>query len=181
MSAGSSNDLSKARRVAAVFAAACWPAAVAHPFFTAKTWFFDPAGKLIRDHHLQSLGETLEPWQRAAGAAIHLAPALLFACGLLCARRSLLAFAGGEMFDGKMAAGLRGYAAFTFWATAANVLAWPVESVAMTIANPPGQRLLSLGVTSGDLFGILAAGILWVIASAMAQAGAVARENAQFV
>ena len=181
MSASPPVDLSRARRVAALFAAACWPAALAHPVFTLKAWFFDPAGPLIRDHHLQSAGETLELWQRAAGAAVHLVPALLFGYGLLCARRSLLAFARGDLFDGKMAAGLRDYAAFTFWATVANVLAWPAESLAITIANLPGQRLLSLGVTSGDLFGVLAAGILWVIASAIAQAGAVARENAQFV
>lgn len=181
MPASSAVNMSRAQRIAAVFATACWPGALAHPAFALKAWFLDPVGKLPQAHHLQYLGGALEPWQRAAGAAVHLVPALLFGYGLLCARRSLLAFAKGEMFDGRMAAGLRDYAAFTFWATVANVAAWPAESLAITFANPPGQRLLSLGVTSGDLFGVLAAGILWVIASAIAQAGAVARENAQFV
>jgi hypothetical protein len=115
------------------------------------------------------------------GAAIHLVPALLLSYGLLCARRSLAAFSRGELFDGKMADSLRDYAAFTFWAMVGNMLTWPVESVALTFANPPGQRLLSLGVSSNDLFGVISAGIVWVIASAIAQAGAVARENAQFV
>lgn len=185
MPGSSSIRLDRARRSAALFAEACWLPALGYPFFTIKAWFFDPVQELIHDHLLQNephyLTQGLQVGQRVAGAAVHLVPALLLAYGFLCARRSLLAFARGDMSDGEMARGLRDYAAFSFWSVVAHLLTWPVGSVAITLFNAPGHRELSVGINSSDVFGLVGAGIVWVVASAMAQASAAVRENAQFV
>jgi len=57
----------------------------------------------------------------------------------------------------------------------------PVLSVAVTWANPPGHKELSLDLSGAQVVNLLGAGILWVIASAMARAATIARENEQFV
>ena len=62
-----------------------------------------------------------------------------------------------------------------------SLIATPVLSVIVTWGNPHGHRELSLALNSGQVFGLLGAGIVWVIAAAMAQAGALAHENAQIV
>ena len=80
-----------------------------------------------------------------------------------------------------MIGGLRGYAAATFWAAVAGIVSVPVLSVVITLANAPGHKELSLDLSGAQILNLLGAAILWVIASAMARASSLARENEQFV
>jgi len=57
----------------------------------------------------------------------------------------------------------------------------PVLSVVISQANKHSHRELSLDLSGAQAPNLLAAGILWVIASAMARAAGLAREHAQFV
>jgi hypothetical protein len=56
-----------------------------------------------------------------------------------------------------------------------------VLSVVISQANAPGHRELSLDLSGAQFLNLLAAAIVWVIASAMARAANIARENEQFV
>jgi len=186
MPARTSAGLGRERSISAVCATGCGVLAVLIPLAVAALWTFGSwqVLALVRlvpadiIHHLP--GDVL-PWRRITGAAITLVPALLLSYGLLRARRSVAAFARGDFFAADVVDGLRGYAGATFWAAIASIVSVPVLSVAMTLANPPGQRELSADLSGAQLLSLLGAGIVWVIASAMARAAQIARENEEFV
>jgi hypothetical protein len=180
--------LKSEQRISAICAGACRVAAIALPLAVAALWAFGswPLLALVRlippdilpD---MEMGGGVQAWQRIAGALICLVPTGLVSLGLLRARRSLAAFARGDFFGAEVVAGLRDYAAISFWAAAAGVVSVPVLSVAISWGNPPGHRELSLDLSGAQLLSLLGAGILWVIASVMARAASLARENEQFV
>ena len=57
----------------------------------------------------------------------------------------------------------------------------PVLSLVITLANAPGHREFSLDLSGAQVLNLLGAAIVWVVASAMARASSLARENEQFV
>ncbi|MEO1640056.1 MAG: hypothetical protein AAFU41_12525 [Pseudomonadota bacterium] len=57
----------------------------------------------------------------------------------------------------------------------------PVQTVLLTLSNPPGQRSLSIGVESDMVFFALSGGLIIVIGWAMKEASSVAAENRAFV
>jgi hypothetical protein len=156
------------------------PTAVA-AFWAFGSWSLLALVRLLPPDVLEDMPAVVLPWQRVAGALICLVPALLVSYGLLRARRSLAAFVRGDFFGADVVTGLRDYAAASFWAAVAAILSVPVLSVVITHANAAGHRELSLDLSGAQVPNLLGAGILWVIASAMARAAGIARENAQFV
>ena len=92
-----------------------------------------------------------------------------------------MAFARGEFFVPAVGGGLRDYAGALFWSGIVDLGMRPVLSLALTFANPPGHGAITIGVDGNQLFGIMSAGILWVLAIALVRASALARENEQFV
>jgi hypothetical protein len=100
---------------------------------------------------------------------------------LLRARHALSAFVRGEFFTSEAIGGLKGYAAAMFWAAVAGLVSVPVLSVVITQANAAGHREFTLDLRGAQVLNLLGGAILWVIASAMARAAAIARENAEFV
>jgi hypothetical protein len=180
--------LSREQRISAVCATGCGIVALAVPVFVAGLWATASwetlaLVRLIPPDILPDMlmGGEAQAWQRLAGAAICLVPALLLSYGLLRARRSLAAFVRGDFFGVDVVVGLRGYAAATFWAAAASVVSVPILSVVISFTNPPGHKELSLDLSGAQVLNLLGAAILWVIASAMARASSIARENEQFV
>lgn len=182
------SGLSREQRISAVCATGCGVVALAAPVFVAGLWAtasWETLAllRLIPPDILPDMlmGGGARAWQRAAGAAISLVPALLLSYGLLRARRSMVAFVRGDFFGADVVIGLRGYAVATFWAAVASVFSVPVLSIVISQTNPPGHRELSLDLSGAQVLNLLGAAILWVIASAMARASNIARENEQFV
>lgn len=188
MSGNSAAGFSREQRISALCAIGCGVVAIGLPAGVAALWAFASwevlaLVRLIPPDILpdMEMAGGVQPWQRVTGALICLVPALLLSVGLLRARRSLAAFVRGDFFGPDVVGGLRGYAAATFWAAVAGVISVPILSVAISFANPPGHKELSLDLSGAQVLNLLAAAILWVIASAMARAAGIARENAQFV
>jgi hypothetical protein len=186
MSKKSPAGLSREQGLSNLCALGCGLLAIIIPASVAAFWAFGSwqtlgLVRLIPPDILHQLPVGIQPWQRAVGACICLVPALLLSYGLLRARRSLAAFIRGDFFSADVVTGLRDYAAATFWAAVASLISVPVLSVAMTIANPPGHREFTLDLSGAQVLNLLAATILWVIASVMARAADIARENEQFV
>jgi len=182
----SSAGLGRSQGISALCANGCAVLAVVAPLAVASFWAFGSwevlaLVRLIPPDILGDLPGPVRAWQRITGVVICLVPALLLSYGLLRARRSLTAFVRGDFFAADVVGGLRDYAAFTFWAAIAGMISVPVLSVAVTWANPPGHKELSLDLSGAQVLNLLGAGILWVIASAMARASSIARENEQFV
>lgn len=186
MTATSSAGLGREQGISALCARGCWALAVGVPVGVVAMWSFGswPLLALVRLIPPDILGDMppqVQIWQRVVGASICLVPALLLSYGLLRARRSLAAFVRGDFFAAEVVTGLRDYAAATFWAAIASLIATPVLSVAITLANAPGHKELSLDFSGAQVLNLLGAAIMWVIASAMARAAKIARENEQFV
>jgi hypothetical protein len=186
MPANQPTGFGREQRISAVCATACRVLAFAIPLAVVAFWAFGSWSVLVLVRLVPPdiLGDLLTPvqgWQRAAGAMICLVPALLLSWGLLRARQCLAAFARGDFFATDVVKGLRDYAAASFWAAVAGALSVPVLSVVLTSANPPGRHELSLDLSGAQALGVLSAAILWVIASVMARAADIARENEQFV
>lgn len=62
-----------------------------------------------------------------------------------------------------------------------SVLIRPVAGLLLTLANPPGERQLSVGLSSSDIGLVLAGGLLVVIGWIMGEAARIAEENRGFV
>lgn len=176
------------RRVSALCAFGCGVAAVGIPLAVAGLWAFGSwevlaLFRLIPPDILpdMQMGGPVHPWQRLAGGAICLVPALMLSWALLRVRRTLGAFVRGDFFGAEAVGALRDYAALALWAAVAGLVSVPVLSLVISQTNPPGHRELSLDLGGSQLLSLLGAGILWVVASAMARAQTIARENEQFV
>lgn len=57
----------------------------------------------------------------------------------------------------------------------------PIQSVLLTLANPPGQRSLAIGLNRDMIFFALAGGLVVIIGWAMREASDAASENRSFV
>lgn len=64
---------------------------------------------------------------------------------------------------------------------AASFVIRPIQSVLLTMANPPGQRSLAISVNNEMIFFVLAGGLIIVIGWAMREAADAASENRAFV
>lgn len=186
MSATSSAGLNRDQRISALCARGCLALAIVLPIAVAALWGFGSwellaLVRLIPPDILPDMTGPVHVWQRVAGALICLVPALLVSHALRRARGSLTAFARGEFFAPDVVVGLRGYAGFSFWAAVAGIASVPVLSVVVSWSNAPGHKELSLDLSGAQVLNLLGAGIAWVIASAMARAATIARENEQFV
>lgn len=90
-------------------------------------------------------------------------------------------YAAGRFFAPAPQRHLRRFA----WAVLAWALMAPLQrtwvALALTWGNPPGQRMLVLGLSGDDYFSILLGAVLLAIATVLAEAARVAEENEGFV
>lgn len=90
-------------------------------------------------------------------------------------------YADGRVFGRLSQRHLRSFA----WCMLASALLAPVMraaiGVALTLGNPPGQRLLVLNLSWNDYVGILCGAVLLAVALVMSEAVRLAEENDSFV
>lgn len=170
-------------RVSVWFARACLMLAAGVPLLVLAWWTLADDAALLdgADLACAAPASPLALWQRVAAGAAALAPALLLGLALVQARALFSAFAAGRAFTAGSVARVRRIAGWILAAAAAGVLATPAMSVALTLANPPGQRLLTVSLGTEDLFALMIAGVLWAMAAAMAEAVRLADDAAQIV
>jgi hypothetical protein len=130
---------------------------------------------------MSSLPITPHPWQRVAGAAITLAPAIALSLGLLNARRSLGHFAQGRYFVPESIDGLKRFAFWGFWAVTGSILTPSVIGLMLTWDRARGHRELAISLRPDQALGLLVAALFWIIAGVLVNANSLADENRQFV
>jgi hypothetical protein len=90
-------------------------------------------------------------------------------------------YGAGRVFNRAAQRHLRGFA----WCMTASALLAPVMraavGVALTLGNPPGQRLLVLNLSWNDYVAILCGAVLLAVAVVMSEAVRLAEENETFV
>lgn len=90
-------------------------------------------------------------------------------------------YGAGRVFGSLAQRHLRAFA----WCMLASALLAPLlraaVGVALTLGNPPGQRLLAIGLSWNDYVGILCGAVLLAVAVVMSEAVRLAEENDSFV
>ncbi len=61
----------------------------------------------------------------------------------------------------------RRLATLLFWWVASGMVYEPLLSLVVTAGNPPGQHVVTLGVSGVDLTALVTGGVLWVLARVM--------------
>lgn len=124
---------------------------------------------------------TLDGRARAWGAAASL-PVLLLVHWLLFRLWQLFdEYAAGRVFSQAALGHLRGFARGLLVLALAGPVYRAAVALALTVGNPPGQRMLVLGVDFTDYTQMLVGAVLLTIAQVMERAAALAEENEGFV
>ena len=118
---------------------------------------------------------------RLSALAFDLIPTGLLVWALLELRRLFMFYAKGQVFSEGALVALNRVAALMFIQVLVGFVIQAPESYLISLANPPGQRAISLGIGSGDISFLFMAGVVLVIARVMAEARSVSEENAGFV
>lgn len=116
----------------------------------------------------------------AAGAAA-MAPVVLLVVMLAELGRLFRRFANGPVFDPAIPRQLGRVGWLAFSSCAATVVCKTVVTLLMTSANPPGHRILTIGVDSQALAGLMFGFLFLVFSLIMQEALGLAEENRSFV
>ncbi|MET4575317.1 DUF2975 domain-containing protein [Ottowia thiooxydans] len=121
--------------------------------------------------------QSLTPVLRGVGLGLTLIAALPMLSGLNHLRRLFLLYAEGTMFGELNVQALRGLGRCLILFSIVQMLFTPAMALALSAGNPPGERLLSVGVTVGMLEAALVGGLLLVIAWVMNEARKIDEEQ----
>lgn len=173
------------RRIATtsrIMAWSCLLVALLLPLAVLGYWLVTPAPLLALNARVpvEWLGEFGLPHRLAAAVASHL-PLLVLAWGLWRLRRCFMGFAQGELFQ---PTSLRGFRDFSVALAAAALVGIPAQTllgIVMSWGAPAGQKQLVVSVSSDMLLMLFLAAALAVIGWVLAEAAAIAEENASFV
>lgn len=145
-------------------------------------WLSVSAGSIAADAQIPQ--EWLSEFglgRRLVGFAISFVPLACLVFALMAARRCFGAFASGNFFGQGAISDLRYFGLGLL----ASALLKPVSGAALSVLlswdAPAGQHRLTLGLGSDTMLTLLAACIVAVITWVMAEASALAEENAQFI
>ncbi len=145
-------------------------------------WFSTSAASIAADAQIpQEWLADLGVGRRAAGFAISFVPLACLILALISARRCFDAFAVGNFFGRDALKGLRNFALGLLASALLKPFSAAALSVLLSSDAPAGQHRLTLGFGSDTMLALLAAGIIAVIAWVLAEASALADENAQFI
>jgi len=125
--------------------------------------------------------ETLTPLLRFEAAAVTMVPAAVMAWLLLLLRRLFGGFSQGEVFCRETHEGLRRLVrALAAW-FAVGVIYPTALILVVTLGNPPGKRILSISLSSGDCMALFLVAVTGVLAWVFAEAARLRDENAEIV
>lgn len=176
-------DPSRIKRWSQILSIACLFLIVALPIGVAVYWSIADVKTLAQGTNL-TLGagqRALQSWQRLAGGLITEASLVLLLMGLWQARKCFSLFAAGQIFTSETVACLRRFAAWVAASVAAGMVGNTSISVLITVLNPPGMRQLVIGIGSEQVFALLFAGMVWLMAAVMSQGQLLAEENASYI
>lgn len=168
--------LSQVTRVAALIIAA------ALPLLGLAWWGLAPAETLA--------GAAMVPatWvaefglgQRLLATLLALLPVLPLSWGLLRLATALDAFRQGQQFGLVAARGMRDFAVGVFACTLLKLVSGALLSVVLSWNAPSGQKQLAISISSDMLLMLLVGAVLTLVGWALAEAAALAEENAQFI
>lgn len=153
-------------------------AAVWGSFWSSPEWIAQSAPQMT---DLAGHAITLDARARWLGAAVSLLPLALCWYGLWQLWRLFGHYARGQALTAIAQQPLRRFAWALLLMAPAGPLFRAALGVVFTLGNPPGQRVLAIGISSNDYLLLLVGLLLLAIATVMAEAVRAAEENRQFV
>lgn len=123
----------------------------------------------------------IAPAFRLAAAAIACVPLAVLCYGLVSARRSFRTVADGNAMSAEVVKGLRDLSIAMLVSTLLKPAAGAAIGMLFNAAAGAGRWSLSLQVGSDTLIALIVAGTLAILATVLADAIEIAKENAQFV
>lgn len=124
---------------------------------------------------------TINPTVQVLGALATALPALIGIYALLQIWRLFGEYARGEVFGSRACLHLRRIAIALIAIAVAQPLSRTLTVLALTLFNPPGQKVLAIGLSWHDYTFLLVGGVLLAIAWVMVEATRLAQEHAEFV
>ncbi|GGD73958.1 DUF2975 domain-containing protein [Lacimicrobium alkaliphilum] len=101
--------------------------------------------------------------------------------GLYFLRRAFANFSRGQLFNHSNSRDLRLFAIMLFAQGLAKPVHFALASVLLSLNHPPGQKVLSVALGSGEVKVIALAMILWVMSNLLVRGGELEKENSQFI
>ncbi|MEK8048861.1 DUF2975 domain-containing protein [Ideonella sp. DXS22W] len=158
--------------------------AVAAPLLTLVLWTSDDWLRAVAPQLTGLAADTrftIDDRARAWGAAASL-PVLALVLWTLWRLWQLFGeYARGQVFSRAALGHLRGFARGLLALGLAGPLLRTAVALALTVGNPPGQKLLVLSIDLSDYAQMLVGAVLLTIAAVMDHAAALAEDNAGFV
>lgn len=125
--------------------------------------------------------ELIGPGTKLLGFAVHMIPAGIAVYGFDQLRRLFELYMDGEIFSLNCVSRLRSFAHALLVYGIASPIALALISVIVTMNNPPGERALSITLSSNDVVTLFLGGVFIAIAQVMVEGRRLAEENSQIV
>ena len=126
-------------------------------------------------------GFVLTPLQRALGAAANLLVAIPLFFALHALAKICGEYAAGNLFSTRV---LHQYRRLGWALLGTTILSWlqsTLVGLAISLTLPPGQRFLTISLSSSDLLLLLATGVVFLLGAVMGVAHGIQQENAAIV
>lgn len=158
--------------------------AVSVPLLMLVLWTSDPWLRAVAPQLTGLAADTrftIDARARAWGAAASLLVVALVHWTLFRLWQLFGEYAAGQVFSRAALGHLRGFARAVLALAIAGPLYRTAVALALTLGNPPGQKMLVLSVNASDYTQALIGAVLLTIAAVMERAAALAEENEGFV
>ncbi|KPF95789.1 hypothetical protein IP86_18055 [Rhodopseudomonas sp. AAP120] len=123
----------------------------------------------------------LDAGNQALAAVIIAVPVAVMLWGLINVRALFGEFARGQVFTATAGTYLQRFGIAVLAQGALGPITATALALALSLGNPPGQRLLVLTFSSNDYVSVIVGGVLIAVAAVMREATRLADENASFV
>lgn len=124
---------------------------------------------------------TPTPLMMGAAGVVAMAPIALLVAMLVELGRLFRLFAGGLMFDPAIPRQLGRVGWLAFSSCAATVVCKTLVTLLMTSSNPPGHHMLTIGIDSQAMAGLMLGFLFLVFSLVMQEALGLAEENRSFI
>lgn len=176
-------NLSRIQRVSRIMQALCSVILVAVPLALALLWInfetLAPLSEMLADIPFQPANLT---WiNLLLGFLVSLAGAAVVLYGVSRLRRLFMLYGRGQVFTHEAARCLRGFALAIMLYAAVSPIIGGLLSVVLTMANPPGERVLTISMSSNELALLFLGACLLVISWVMLESSRLADDSAQIV
>ncbi len=177
------SNLNRIQRVSRIMRVCCTITAFAIPVVLATMWATFSAWAPTHPEfvHIRPLADPMPVPSLLLGFAISLIPGGISILAFWRLRALFGLYEQGQIFTAGSIRSLRGFAIAIILFAIAKPLANALLSMALTLSNPPGQKMLAISVGSSDLTTAFIGCVFLIIAWTMDEGRELAEEQAQIV